>query len=116
MGRTSGPVDALREATGSFFQQASRTAFRIVRTNGKLELRWLARKQDLPFFIGSGRMGRSYAFLEDGYMYEAPVGYYSNRRVWDSAMSTTGLQTSRVQLHRSAYSAMPAAPAQSRER
>lgn len=85
MGRTSGTVDALREATGSFFQLASRTTFKIVRTSGKLELRWLAQKQDLPFFIGSGRMGRSYAFLEDGYMYQAPVGYYSNRRAWDAA-------------------------------
>ena len=85
MGRTSGPVDAFRETAGSFFQQASRTAFQIVRTGGRLELRWQAQKQDLPFFIGSRRMGRSYAFLEDGYMYEAPVGYYANRRAWDAA-------------------------------
>ena len=85
MGRTSGPVDALREATGSFFQQSSKTPYKIVRTNGKLELRWPGQKQELSFFIGSGRMGRSYAFLDRGYLYESPAGYYSTRRAWDAA-------------------------------
>jgi tetratricopeptide (TPR) repeat protein len=85
MGRTSGAVQASSEPAASFFHEPSRTRFEIVRSEGKLELRWLAQKQDLPFFIGSGRMGRSYAFLEDGYLYEAPVGYYSNRRAWDAA-------------------------------
>ena len=30
-------------------------------------------------------MGRSYAYSENGYLYQAPVGYYSNRRAWDMA-------------------------------
>ncbi len=85
MGRTSGPVDALSEQTGSFFHPASKTSFEIARSKGKLELRWQARKQDLQFYIGSGRMGRSFAFLDDGYLYEAPAGYYANRQAWDAA-------------------------------
>jgi hypothetical protein len=84
MGRTSGPVDAIKESPGSFVHVASGTSFQIVRTERKLELRWLGQKQELPFFIGSGRMGRSYAFLDDGYLYQAPAGYYTNRRAWDA--------------------------------
>ena len=85
MGRTSGPVDARNEPAGSFFHAASRTKFDIIRSDRKLELHWLKQRQALEFFIGSGRMGRSYTFLDVGYLYEAPAGYYANRRAWDAA-------------------------------
>lgn len=84
MARTSGPVDARQELTGSFLHPASGTTFQIARSERKLELRWLDQRQELPFYIGSGRMGRSYVFLDEGYLYQAPAGYYANRRTWDA--------------------------------
>jgi len=39
----------------------------------------------LTEFIGSRRMGRSFAFEYQGHLYQAPVGYYANRQRWDFA-------------------------------
>src|SRR5690242_18804267 len=50
-----------------------------------LALLWDGHQVDLTFFIGSRRMGRSFAFEYDGRLYQAPVGYYANRRAWDFA-------------------------------
>jgi len=46
---------------------------------------WSGRRLPLEFFIGSRRMGRSFAYSEDGYLYQAPVGYYTLRQAWDMA-------------------------------
>jgi hypothetical protein len=50
-----------------------------------LTLSYPGGKVDLTFFIGSRRMGRSFAFEYDHRLYQAPVGYYANRGVWDLA-------------------------------
>lgn len=36
----------------------------------------------LEFFIGSGAVGRSYLFAVDGFLYQAPVSYYSGPGKW----------------------------------
>lgn len=36
----------------------------------------------LEFFIGSGAVGRSYLFAVDGFLYQAPVSYYSGPSSW----------------------------------
>src|SRR5262245_57025381 len=36
----------------------------------------------LEFFIGSGAVGRSYLFAVDGFLYQAPVSYYSGPGSW----------------------------------
>jgi hypothetical protein len=46
---------------------------------------WPGGKVDLSFFIGSRRMGRSFAFEYKQHLYQAPVGYYANRKSWDFA-------------------------------
>ena len=46
---------------------------------------WPGGKVDLTFFIGSRRMGRSFAFEYKQHLYQAPVGYYANRHAWDLA-------------------------------
>ena len=51
----------------------------------ELSLVWPGGKLDLTFFIGSRRMGRSYAFEYRQHLYQAPVGYYANRKAWDLA-------------------------------
>lgn len=42
-------------------------------------------KRELLYYIGSGRRGRSYLFVTDGFLFESPVNWYADRRVWDMA-------------------------------
>lgn len=37
----------------------------------------------LNWFIGSGNVGRSYLFESDGFLFQAPVSYYTSRSAWD---------------------------------
>jgi hypothetical protein len=37
----------------------------------------------LEWFVGSGRVGRSYLSSLDGFLFQAPVSYYSLREKWD---------------------------------
>ena len=77
MARSSGIVEPDRESPGRVGE-----AYRI--TPG-LTLEWKGGRADLAFFIGSRRMGRSYAYWRDGFLFQAPVGYYANRGAWDMA-------------------------------
>ncbi len=78
MARSSGVVVAAEQPEGGG------PNFRVTRRPA-LELHYGASVQQLEYYIGSGRMGRSYAFLDAGYLYQAPVGYYANRKAWDRA-------------------------------
>ncbi len=42
-------------------------------------------KRQLLYYIGSGRRGRSYLFAVDGFLFESPVNWYTNRHLWDMA-------------------------------
>lgn len=78
MARSSGVVRAAEEVAG--------TVGRDYRITPRMEL--LVRggaAVDLAFFIGSRRMGRSFAYSENGHLYQVPVGYYANRKAWDLA-------------------------------
>lgn len=85
MANTSGPVEAANEPAGGFFHASSDTHYEIVKSANRLLLEWNGQSKPLDFFIGSRRMGRSYVLDSDGYLYQAPVGYYANRRLWDMA-------------------------------
>lgn len=85
MANSSGKVNPFEEFAGEFYHPSSNTKYEIVPTKQGLEMRWRDERVILDFFIGSRRMGRSYAFLDDGYLYQAPVGYYATRRSWDMA-------------------------------
>ena len=39
--------------------------------------------RSLEYFVGSGTVGRSYLFSIDGFLYQAPVSYYSAAQRWD---------------------------------
>jgi len=77
MANTSGQVRPAEEAPGKVGRQFTITP--------RLELLWPGGRADLTFFIGSRRMGRSFAFTYQKHLYQAPVGYYSNRHSWDLA-------------------------------
>jgi hypothetical protein len=77
MANTSGRVHPAEESPGKVGRQFTITP--------GLELLWPGGRANLTFFIGSRRMGRSFAFEYEGHLYQAPVGYYTNRHAWDLA-------------------------------
>jgi Cytochrome c554 and c-prime len=85
MANSSGILKPAGEPTGGFLHAISGVRYDIVKSGSRLELQWNRHRRPLDFFIGSRRMGRSYGFAADGYLYQAPVGYYANRRLWDMA-------------------------------
>jgi Cytochrome c554 and c-prime len=85
MANSSGVVEAAGEPAGGFFHATSGTRYEIVRSGDRLVLDWNGHRKPLDFYVGSRRMGRSYGFAADGYLYQAPVGYYANRHAWDMA-------------------------------
>ena len=42
-------------------------------------------RQELRFYIGSGKRGRTFLFEQDGYWFESPINWYGKKRVWDMA-------------------------------
>jgi len=46
--------------------------------------------RELKWFIGSGNVGRSYAFAVDGFLFQAPVSYYSSVGAWDLSPGYAG--------------------------
>jgi len=42
-------------------------------------------RKPMPYFVGSGAVARSYLLQTDGFVYEAPVAYYTEAARWDLA-------------------------------
>ena len=42
-------------------------------------------KRELFDYIGQGRRGRTYLFAVDGFVFESPVNWYTDRHLWDMA-------------------------------
>ncbi len=79
MANSSGVVKAAGESSGTI----RRFSLAVAAERDGLRLRWPGGEVELTFFIGSRRMGRSYAYSSGGHLFQAPVGYYANRKVWD---------------------------------
>jgi hypothetical protein len=47
-------------------------------------------RRQLEYFVGSGAAARSYVMNVDGFLYEAPVAYYSNSSSWNAAPGFAG--------------------------
>src|SRR6478672_12822834 len=76
MANTSGQVRGASESPGKVG---------LFTITPAMELLWPGGRAVLTFFLGSRRMGRSFAFEYQGHLYQAPVGYYANRHSWDYA-------------------------------
>lgn len=81
-------IDGLMHA--DFTHAASQVRYRIYDENGKAWLSFerpgdpaVRGKRELLYYVGSGRRGRSYVFADDGFLFESPINWYANRRVWD---------------------------------
>jgi hypothetical protein len=47
-------------------------------------------KRELLYYIGSGRRGLTYLFADDGFVFESPINWYGDRRVWDMTPAHQG--------------------------
>ena len=91
MAKASGPAtDNLIPA--DFEHRKSSVHYRIYADDGKVWLSFerpndpqVQGKRQLLYYIGSGRRGRSYLFDVDGFLFESPVNWYTDRHVWDMA-------------------------------
>lgn len=76
-----------------FEHTASGVHYRITEEGGHVWLsyerneftRLLDGRQELRYFVGSGRRGRTYLFEQEGYWFEAPINWYAKKQVWDMA-------------------------------
>ena len=76
-----------------FEHAASGIRYRIAQESGQVWLsyernddaRRLDGRQELRYFVGSGRRGRTYLFEQEGYWFEAPINWYAKKQVWDMA-------------------------------
>src|SRR5437899_10298117 len=69
---------------GSFRHAASQVRYDID-ANGLVELS-KGKKRDqrqLSYYIGSGAAGRSFGYIRDGFLFEAPVTWYAQTGSWD---------------------------------
>lgn len=78
-----------------FQHAASGVHYRVFAQNGQAWLsyarenapagRELNGREELRYFLGSGRRGRTYLFEREGYWFESPINWYGKRQVWDMA-------------------------------
>jgi predicted CXXCH cytochrome family protein len=40
-------------------------------------------REELRFFIGSGKRGRTFLFEKEGYWFESPINWYARKGIWD---------------------------------
>lgn len=97
MANASGPaVDGY--LPGSFVHGPSGIHYKISEETGHVWLSYerkdanrpLDGRQELRYFLGSGRRGRTFLFEQDGYWFEAPINWYGKKQVWDMAPNFLG--------------------------
>ncbi len=91
MAHASGPASENLIAGGLRSKQSG-VDYRIYTQNAKVWLSFerpgdpLVRgKRELLYYIGQGRRGRTYLFSVDGFVFESPVNWYTDRHLWDMA-------------------------------
>ena len=81
------PADFRHAASGihyKVFEQAGRVWLSYER-EGAQGARELKGRQELKYFLGSGKRGRTYLFEQQGYWFEAPINWYAKKQLWDMA-------------------------------
>lgn len=91
MAHASGPASD-NPLTGSFHHKNSGVDYQISSADGKV---WLSfdrpgdplvhGRRELLYYIGEGRRGRTYLFATDGFLFESPINWYADRKMWDMA-------------------------------
>ncbi|MFT4114370.1 tetratricopeptide repeat protein [Silvibacterium sp.] len=80
---------------GDFVHAASGIHYRVYEDRGRVYLSYertsgnsvenLHGTQELAWFLGSGKRGRTYLFEQQGYWFEIPVNWYAKKGIWDMA-------------------------------
>jgi len=78
MARSSGRVIAT--FPGRFRHAASGVDYHI---DARGAVRFGDAEKQLDWFIGSGAAGRSFIYSQDGFLYQAPITFYSQKGAWD---------------------------------
>ena len=89
MAAASGPAsDAV--VAGTFEHKPSSVHYRVYGQDGTVWMSFEREGKDavrgqrqLLYFVGAGRKTRSYFFSEDGFLFEAPINWYSQERRWN---------------------------------
>ena len=74
-----------RDSSGAFTyrvgQESGKYFFEFERHQGEKQIQG---RRPLEYFVGSGAAARSYLLSYEGFLYEAPVAYYSGSASWKS--------------------------------
>jgi len=65
------------------FKEQDGYYFEFVRKPLKTSSQEIRGQRRMDYYIGSGAVGRSYAFSLDGFLFQAPVAYYSGPEQWN---------------------------------
>ncbi len=91
MAHASGPASENLIA-GDFFHKKSGVNYRVYADGGKVWLSFdrpgdpsVRGKRELLYYIGQGRRGRTYLYSVDGFLFESPVNWYTDKHMWDMA-------------------------------
>lgn len=91
MALTSGPA-ADNLFLGSFTHDPSGMTYRLYKAGPAAYLAYdrpgdpsTHGTRELKYYVGSGTRGRSYLFSVDGFLFQSPVNYYTQRGAWDMA-------------------------------
>jgi tetratricopeptide (TPR) repeat protein len=80
-----------RDSHGAFaygvFQEAGKYFFNFLQQGTREPIQG---RRQMEYFVGSGAAARSYLMSVDGFLYEAPVAYYSNSASWNCAPGYAG--------------------------
>ncbi|MBM3783320.1 MAG: tetratricopeptide repeat protein [Acidobacteria bacterium] len=84
MARSSGRVDGAESFASAKFTAANGAEFEIDKSYRMRFTRGeAAATRMLRYFIGSGRLGRSYVYEKGGRFFQAPVAYYAATKSWN---------------------------------
>jgi hypothetical protein len=82
--------------TGEFVHRPSGVPYRVYEQDGQAWMSYERRSESgvhgerrLSYFIGSGLKGRTYLFWVDGFLFEAPINWYSQEGRWNMAPAYT---------------------------
>ena len=95
MARSSGAV-AGNLRTGEFRHARSKTDYRMQPSGAVTAVRGPSSlKKNLNYFIGSGAAGQSFLYSRDGFLFQAPMTWYSQPARWDVSPGYEDDQVSR---------------------
>jgi hypothetical protein len=94
MARTSGDVAALGALpSGEFLHRESGATYEVKGRSMKYEKNGIEGERTLAFYFGAGVLGRSFLIYENGFLFQAPVSFYSTAGRWDMSPGYDRYQT-----------------------